>query len=67
MITEMITELMTIRDMAEAFQEPPKRIEYLISKHRIREKRRIGATRVFGEQEQVAIKQALFGIQIRSN
>lgn len=60
----MSENLLTIKDMAEKFSEPPKRIDYLIAKHRIKEARRVGQARVFDERGQAAIKEALFNIRV---
>lgn len=55
----------SLGQLAEYFEEPPARVAYIISKHRIKPCRRIGIIRLFGEQQLEAIRQGLYGIQIR--
>jgi len=46
-------------------QEPPARISYIISKHRIKPTERIGIIRLFNAQQVELIRQYLYDIQIR--
>ena len=63
----MNNDLFSIKEMSIEYHEPPKRIEYLIAKHRIRHIRRIGLTRMFDAPAQAQILEALRGIQIRGD
>jgi len=55
----------TIGQIADLLQEPPARVAYIISKHRLKPIRRIGIIRLFGTEQMEAIRQGLYGIQIR--
>jgi len=57
----------TISEIADQLQEPPRRVDYVVAKHRIRPAARIGIIRLFGPQQIEAIKQGLYGIQIRDS
>ena len=57
--------LLTATEIADQLSEPPQRVCYIIRKHRLKPVRRIGIIRLFSEQEIEAIKQGLYGIQIR--
>ena len=57
--------LLTIGQIADVLHEPPARIAYIISKYRLKPVQRIGIIRLFGEEQIKAIKQGLYGIQIR--
>jgi hypothetical protein len=61
----MTHELLTIGQIAEQLQEPPSRVSYVVSKHRLKPASRIGIIRLFSESQLKAIKQGLYGIQIR--
>ncbi len=62
---KMDTEF-TIGQIADLLKEPPARVAYVISKHRLKPIRRIGIIRLFDEQQVQAIKEGLYNIQIRS-
>ena len=58
-------KLSTLSQIADRLQEPPSRIGYIISKHRIKPADRCGIIRLFGEQQIELIRQGLYGIQVR--
>ena len=57
--------LFTIGQIADRLMEPPARIAYIISKHRLKPVSRIGIIRLFGEEHVKAIRQGLYGLQVR--
>ena len=59
--------LLTVGQIADVLKEPPARIAYIISKYRLKPVQRIGIIRLFDEEQVKAIKQGLYGIQIRSS
>jgi hypothetical protein len=59
------SENFTVSQMADKWGEPPQRISYIISKHRIKPVQRIGIIRLFSQQQAEAIKPALYNMQIR--
>ena len=59
------TNLLTASQIADLFDEPPQRITYMIRKYRLKPVQRVGIIRLFDEQQIKAIKQGLYGIQIR--
>lgn len=59
--------LLTVGQIADVLKEPPSRIAYIISKYRLKPVQRIGIIRLFDEEQVKAIKQGLYGIQIRSS
>jgi len=61
----MTHELLTIGQIAEQLQEPPARVAYVVSKHRLKPVERIGIIRLFSVEQVEAIKQGLYGIQVR--
>ncbi len=61
----MEQELLTIGQIADILEEPPARVAYIISKYRLKPVQRVGIIRLFDEQQIKAIKQGLYGIQIR--
>lgn len=58
-------DLLTASQIAERLNEPPQRVTYIISKHRIKPVARVGIIRLFSFEQIEAIKQGLYGIQIR--
>ncbi len=60
-----ITNVSTISQIAEHLGESSQRVAYIIRKHRIKAVQRVGGTRLFDDRQIKAIKQGLFGIQIR--
>ncbi|MHC4069847.1 MAG: hypothetical protein ACYSR8_09790 [Planctomycetota bacterium] len=63
----MEQELLTIGQIADVLKEPPARVAYMISKYRIKPVQRVGIIRLFDERQVKAIKQGLYGIQIRGS
>ncbi len=61
----VIENVSTISQIAEMLGESPQRVAYIIRKHRIKPIERIGGTRLFDDRQIKAIKQGLYGIQIR--
>jgi DNA-binding transcriptional MerR regulator len=59
------SNLYTVSQISDMFGEPPQRIRYIISKHRIKPVKRIGIIRLFTEQQAEIIKSALYNFQIR--
>ncbi len=57
--------LLTASQIADQLGEPPQRITYIIRKYRLKPVSRIGIIRLFAEEQVKAIKQGLYGIQIR--
>ena len=57
--------LLTASQIADQLGEPPQRITYIIRKYRLKPVSRIGIIRLFTEEQVKAIKQGLYGIQIR--
>ena len=60
-----MTHLVTVSQIADALSEPPQRVAYIIRKFRIKPVTRIGIIRLFDDRQVKAIKQGLYGIQIR--
>ncbi|MEJ5260935.1 MAG: hypothetical protein WHS88_12180 [Anaerohalosphaeraceae bacterium] len=61
----MQEEHFTVGQISDLLQEPPARISYIISKHRIKPTERIGIIRLFNAQQVELIRQYLYDIQIR--
>ena len=61
----MSNELYSIADMAEKLREQTNRVAYMVSKHRIKHVRRVGATRVFNQAALDLIKESLFSMRIQ--
>jgi len=59
------TNLLTASQIADQLGEPPQRVAYIIRKHRLKAVQRIGIIRLFSESQLKAIKQGLYGIQVR--
>lgn len=57
--------LYTASQIADRLSEPPQRVCYIIRKYRIKPVQHVGIIRLFSEDQVEAIKQGLFGIQIR--
>ncbi len=55
----------TVSQIADQLGEPPQRVDYIIRKYRIKPVTRIGIIRLFSHEQIEAIKQGLYGIQIR--
>ena len=60
------TNLFTASQIADRLGEPPQRITYVIRKHRLKPVQRVGIIRLFDERQVEAIKQGLYGIQVRN-
>lgn len=61
-----IDELSTLGQISDRLGEPPSRVGYIISKYRLKPRRRVGIIRLFDEDQIEAIRQGLFNIQIRT-
>ncbi len=61
------TNLYTASQIADQLGEPPQRVTYIIRKYRLKPASRVGIIRLFSEEQIKAIKQGLYGIQIRSS
>lgn len=61
------SNLLTVTQIADRLGEPPQRITYIIHKYRLKSAQRIGIIRLFDEEQIKAIKQGLYGMQIRSS
>ena len=59
--------LLTASQIADMLGEPPQRVTYIIRKYRLKPAQRIGIIRLFSQEQIQAIKQGLYGIQIRSS
>ncbi len=57
---------LTVGQIADRLQEPPARVAYIIAKHRLKPVRRVGIIRLFGEMQVAAIRDGLYGIQLRA-
>ena len=58
-------ELLTVGQIADLLQEQPSRVGYIIAKYRIKPVHRVGIIRLFSNKQIEAIKEGLYGIQIR--
>ena len=58
-------DMLTVGQIADMLQEPPQRVAYIITKHRIKAIKRVGIIRLFGPIQVSAIKHGLYNIQIR--
>ena len=63
----MEQELLTIGQIADRLSEPPARVAYIVSKYRLKPVQRVGIIRLFSEEQVKAIKQGLYGIQVRGD
>ncbi len=61
----MVNELFTIGQIADKLKEPPARVAYIVSKYRLKPVSRVGIIRLFSKEQVKAIKDGLYGIQIR--
>lgn len=59
------TNLLTVTQIADRLSEPPPRVAYIIRKYRLKPTERVGIIRLFDDRQVKAIKQGLYGIQIR--
>ena len=60
-----MAEEFTVGEIAEQLKEPPARIAYMISKHRLKPVRRVGIIRLFTQGQVEAIRRELHDIQVR--
>ncbi len=60
-----IDGMVTLSQIADALDEPPRRVDYIIKKHRIKPIARIAMTRLFSTQQATLIKEHLRDIQVR--
>ena len=58
-------ELYTVDQIADRLEEPVQRVAYIISKYRLKPVLRVGIIRLFRPEQVKAIRQGLYGIQIR--
>ncbi len=61
----MKTDLLTVTQIADKLGEPPQRVSYIIRKYRLKPVQRVGIIRLFDENQVSAIRNGLYGIQIR--
>ena len=61
-----MSDLFTVGQIADRLSEPPARVAYIIRKNRIKPIDRVGIIRLFNEIQVMAIKEALFNMQVRS-
>lgn len=59
--------LLTASEIADQLCEPPQRVTYIIRKYRLKPVQRVGLIRLFDEEQVQAIKQGLYGIQLRKD
>jgi hypothetical protein len=59
--------LLTTGQIAEILGEPPQRVTYVIRKYRLKPIHRVGIIRLFSQEQVKAIRQGLYGIQVRSS
>ena len=59
------TNLLTASQIADRLGEPPQRVGYIIRKFRLKPIERVGIIRLFSEEQLEAVRQGLYGIQIR--
>ena len=62
-----LSRLYTATQIADQLGEPPQRVTYIIHKYRLKPIQRVGIIRLFSKEQVEAIKQGLYGIQIRSS
>jgi hypothetical protein len=60
-----IDGMWTLTDIADELGEPPRRVDYIIKKYRIKPDTRIALTRLFTQQQMQLVKRYLLDIQIR--
>lgn len=60
-------ELYTTGEIADVLGEPPTRVQYIISKHRMKPVQRIGIFRLFDKQQVELIRRGLYNIQLRAD
>lgn len=60
-----MSELKTVSQIAKALSEQRNRVTYIIEKYGLEPDMRIGMARLFNEEKVEAIKQVLYGLQIR--
>lgn len=63
----MASERLTIGQIADRLEEPPARVAYIVSKYRLKPVERVGIIRLFGAEQLKAIRQGLYGIQVRKS
>lgn len=61
------TSLFTASQIADHLGEPSQRVCYIIRKLRLKPVQRIGIIRLFDEEQVNAVKQGLYGMQIRNS
>lgn len=61
----MQQQLFTVGQISDLLGEPPARVSYIISKHRIKPAERVGIIRLFDAQQVELVRRYLYDIQIR--
>lgn len=61
----MQQQLFTVGQISDLLGEPPARVSYIISKHRIKAAERVGIIRLFDTQQVELVRRYLYDIQIR--
>jgi hypothetical protein len=61
----MQQQLFTVGQISDLLGEPPARVSYIISKHRIKPAERVGIIRLFDTQQVELVRRYLYDIQIR--
>ncbi len=62
-----IENLYTVGEVADKLGEPPARVQYIISKHRIKPAERVGIYRLFNDSQVEQVRNGLFNIQVRAD
>lgn len=65
-MTELKT-LKTVSQLADEWQEPPARVDYIIRKLRIKPTDRIGIIRLYDSNKAEIIRRGLYNLQIRGD
>ncbi len=61
----MQQQLFTVGQISDLLGEPPARVSYIISKHRIKPAEWVGIIRLFDTQQVELVRRYLYDIQIR--
>ena len=61
----MQQQLFTVGQISDLLGEPPARVSYIISKHRIKPAERVGIIRLFDTRQVELVRRYLYDIQIR--
>lgn len=60
------TAVLTLGQIADELGQPPSRVNYVVSKYRLKPVARVGIIRLFSEQQAQAIRERLSGTQNRN-